>query len=338
MTSSKLMRTAAVLIAVLCATSAAAQNLDGTWLRLAVVGRGVRVDLADDSARANGVFRGRCYLLLKYDSTDNDYDGPTACEIARNVWAETSGGPSFTPFSDDRGGVASNSYVYYTNRAGQTVEGAGTHILTARFNRRGVLRRVLLSSYGEIHSNSTLKVGVSSFIGGYQVKGVSVKERRVPKAVVSMLGGTSASGSGTGTPTAGIANEILALVNAHRSNGTDCATAKSPVGPLTLNSALNASSERHALDMATNNFHDHRGSDGSSAGQRIGEAGFSGSGWGENIAAGYTTAAAVVDGWMTSPGHCNNIMNGSFAFLGAAHAFNASTTFGNYWVQNFGGS
>ncbi|MCY1014033.1 CAP domain-containing protein [Nannocystis pusilla] len=40
---------------------------------------------------------------------------------------------------------------------------------------------------------------------------------------------------------------------------------------------------------------------------------------GENIAAGYSTAAQVVNGWMTSTGHCNNIMNGNYKHLGVGY-------------------
>ena len=40
---------------------------------------------------------------------------------------------------------------------------------------------------------------------------------------------------------------------------------------------------------------------------------------GENIAAGNSTAAATMDQWMNSSGHCRNIMNGDFSDLGVGH-------------------
>lgn len=50
---------------------------------------------------------------------------------------------------------------------------------------------------------------------------------------------------------------------------------------------------------------------------------------GENIALGYTTPEAVVDGWMHSEGHRRNIMNVQFEKIGVGYADN------NGWVQLF---
>ena len=90
--------------------------------------------------------------------------------------------------------------------------------------------------------------------------------------------------------------------------------------------------------MATNDFFSHTGSDGSSPFDRIAAAGFTGSPQGENIAAGYASASATVDAWMTSEGHCRNIMDGAFVFMGGGFRFEAGSTYGNYWVQTFGGN
>ncbi|MEM7024401.1 MAG: CAP domain-containing protein [Pseudomonadota bacterium] len=137
----------------------------------------------------------------------------------------------------------------------------------------------------------------------------------------------------------GIAGTILALVNAERASGGQCGgNARSAVAPLALDPALSKAAAVHAHDMASNNFFSHTGSDKSNPFKRIAAAGFSGGPQGENIAAGYPSAASVVAGWMSSPDHCNNIMNAGFDFLGADHAFDASSAYGHYWVQTFGGS
>jgi len=57
---------------------------------------------------------------------------------------------------------------------------------------------------------------------------------------------------------------------------------------------------------------------------------------GENVAAGYTSAQSVVDGWMTSDGHCANIMNGYFEEVGVGYVYDGSSTYGYWWTQNFG--
>ncbi len=53
---------------------------------------------------------------------------------------------------------------------------------------------------------------------------------------------------------------------------------------------------------------------------------------GENIAKGYKTPAAVVDGWMNSSGHRANILNSSFTHIGVGYVAS-----GNYWTQMFVG-
>jgi uncharacterized protein YkwD len=68
------------------------------------------------------------------------------------------------------------------------------------------------------------------------------------------------------------------------------------------------------------------------------DAGYSGSPRGENIAAGYGSAAAVVAGWMASTGHCQNIMNAAFRSAGVGYATGASSQYGTYWTMNFGGN
>ena len=51
---------------------------------------------------------------------------------------------------------------------------------------------------------------------------------------------------------------------------------------------------------------------------------------GENIAMGYRTPEAVVDGWMNSSGHRANILNGSFTKIGMGYVAD-----GSYWTQMF---
>lgn len=51
---------------------------------------------------------------------------------------------------------------------------------------------------------------------------------------------------------------------------------------------------------------------------------------GENIAMGYRTPAAVVEGWMNSPGHRANILNASYTRIGVGYVAD-----GNYWTQHF---
>ena len=51
---------------------------------------------------------------------------------------------------------------------------------------------------------------------------------------------------------------------------------------------------------------------------------------GENIARGYATPQAVVNGWMNSSGHRANILNANYTHIGVGYVAQ-----GNYWTQMF---
>lgn len=151
-------------------------------------------------------------------------------------------------------------------------------------------------------------------------------------------GGNNDSGSDTGDSGNDAENqiktEILDLINQARSQGRNCGDTYFPaVNPLTWNSQLYQAARKHTEDMVTHNFFSHTGSDGSNAGDRILAAGYSWYTYRENIAAGYFSAQEVVSGWLSSPGHCRNIMNSSVTNMGAAKATGGS--YGMYWTQVF---
>ena len=132
--------------------------------------------------------------------------------------------------------------------------------------------------------------------------------------------------------------EVLSLVNDIRSKGATCGGVyKSPVPELEWNEQLARAAEDHSRDMADKNYFSHTSLNGRTFVTRITNAGYTGyTTLGENIAAGYSTANDVVNGWMNSPGHCNNIMNPSFKDLGVGYAYNSGSRYRNYWTQDFG--
>ena len=84
-----------------------------------------------------------------------------------------------------------------------------------------------------------------------------------------------------------------------------------------------------ALICKKNRLLEHTSSNGTTAGQRIIRAGYQWALYGENIAMGFENEKEVVSNWLTSPGHCANIMNASFRDMGAARA-------GKYWTLDLG--
>ncbi len=155
-------------------------------------------------------------------------------------------------------------------------------------------------------------------------------------------GGASSPGGGTSTgadATCALANfdaDALRLINQYRAAGASCGSRGSfaPVSALSAQAQLTSAAYGHSRDMADNNYFDHTSLDGRTLGTRVSAAGYAWSSVGENIAAGYGSVQAVVDGWMASDGHCANLMNPGFTQYGLACARNDASTYRLYWTLN----
>lgn len=131
--------------------------------------------------------------------------------------------------------------------------------------------------------------------------------------------------------------QVLKLVNAARAKGRYCGNEYyEAVPPLSWSAKLGAAALAHSRDMAKHNYFGHEGSDGSTVGTRARDEGYAWRRIGENVATGRAKPEQVVEGWLSSPGHCANIMNGSFTEMGAAYAVNPKSDTMVYWTQVFG--
>lgn len=131
--------------------------------------------------------------------------------------------------------------------------------------------------------------------------------------------------------------DVIVLVNEARASGGSCGGAVfGPAAPLSLNTSLRCSARVHSQDMAQQGFFSHTNLDGESPFDRMAMAGYDYTTAAENIAAGQLTPQAVMNGWMTSPGHCANIMNPDFEEIGVGAYENAAAEYPIYWTQNFG--
>lgn len=129
---------------------------------------------------------------------------------------------------------------------------------------------------------------------------------------------------------------LLDLVNSARRHGRTCGSAFYPrAKPLKYRTSLATAARRHARDMARTDYFDHNSRAGTSPGQRARRAGYHGA-TGENIAAGYRSVARTMHSWLASPGHCANIMSRRYKHLGIGYAYDASSRYRAYWVQDFG--
>jgi len=115
-----------------------------------------------------------------------------------------------------------------------------------------------------------------------------------------------------------------------RDNGARCGSTKMrSTSSLLWSCELANAADNHVSDMATNGFMSHKGSDGSTIGQRATKANYIWRKVAENVAKGFEVPNDVHRVWLASPGHCENIMNPSYSEMGAAKA-------GDYWVVMFG--
>ena len=120
-------------------------------------------------------------------------------------------------------------------------------------------------------------------------------------------------------------NEVVSLVNQQRTSRG--------LGTLSVDSALTKTATLKSQDMAKNNYFDHTSPTYGSPFDMMKQFGITYRTAGENIAAGQTSPAQVMDGWMNSEGHRANILNSSFTKIGVGVAQNAGGRY--YWTQQF---
>ena len=116
--------------------------------------------------------------------------------------------------------------------------------------------------------------------------------------------------------------EVVRLVNAiRRENG---------LGELTLNWELSRVARYKSQDMVDKGYFSHNSPTYGTPFQMMQAFGLSYRMAGENIAYGYSTPQAVVNGWMNSEGHRKNILNPNFTQIGVGYVSQ-----GHYWTQMF---
>jgi hypothetical protein len=137
-----------------------------------------------------------------------------------------------------------------------------------------------------------------------------------------------------GVAQADFESEVIELVNMER-EACNC-----NLHPLSYNQELTVAARRHSQDMGDRNYFDHTTPDGTQDGipfyERIIDAGYDYQSCGENIAAGYASPEAVVEGWMNSDGHRRNILDPDYCDIGVGYAAVDGSKYHHYWTQDFG--
>ena len=112
------------------------------------------------------------------------------------------------------------------------------------------------------------------------------------------------------------------------------ARAEAKLGPLTTNDKLVAAAKVQAKDMADHDKMAHEGSDGSTPDKRVKAQGYHFQIVGENVAMGQKTAAEVMQSWMESPHHKENILRPEFTEIGLACYVDPNGV--AWWCADFG--
>jgi uncharacterized protein YkwD len=152
------------------------------------------------------------------------------------------------------------------------------------------------------------------------------------------------TGNAAEAQTCGLPNfsaDILARVNAARAAGRSCGALGmfGPAAALAWNDLLTQAASGHSLDMAAQNYFSHTSLDGRTFSQRIDATGYSWQRLAENTAAGQTSVQQVVDDWLASDDHCENLMEPALRDIGVACApGSVSTTYRTYWTMDLGTS
>lgn len=127
---------------------------------------------------------------------------------------------------------------------------------------------------------------------------------------------------------------LLDRVNESRSQPRQCGDQHFDAAePLAWNCKLEDAALAHTKDMVELEFFSHRGPEGVRTGERVNDRGYRWWAVGENIAGGQSSVDQVVDGWLSSPDHCANIMSAEFTEMGAARIEVPGSQYSPLWTQ-----
>ncbi len=124
------------------------------------------------------------------------------------------------------------------------------------------------------------------------------------------------------TSISSIERAVLDLTNVERQ--------KAGLAALKVDPKLMDSARAKSKDMSTQNYFSHTSPTYGSPFDQMKAYGISYRSAAENIARGQRSAEEVVNGWMASPGHRENILSSNFTHIGIG--YDAS---GHYWTQQF---
>jgi uncharacterized protein YkwD len=228
--------------------------------------------------------------------------------------------------------------IWATGRTLNAATSGGTYAMTAgvfvRGSEQSLLERLRRTECRTVMDRSLQEVGLYQRGEDRWLVLASLGAMGAHAPATLALPAAASSGQAPGLLPAGLAQQALELVNEARAHGVRCGGRPfAPAPPLKLSGTLDGVALGHAADMAQHNYFEHEDLSGASPADRVRAVGYREKLVGENIAYGPQTVAEVVQGWLDSPDHCENIMDPRFAQMGIAEAPGRTVRHGLYWVQ-----
>ena len=135
-----------------------------------------------------------------------------------------------------------------------------------------------------------------------------------------------------------VVEQVLSYLNAFRARPQACGGRSfAAAGPLRWEARLEQAASGHAAELALGDQLNHLTANGRTLRERLRAHGYVAFRVGENLAAGQESLDEVLQTWISSAKHCENIMQPEFQEVALVCA-SGPGKYGRYWVMNFGHS
>ncbi|AFA50092.1 CAP domain-containing protein [Acetobacterium woodii] len=262
---------------------------------------------------SNGVISGTSGLGLRLEGIEIKLDSQlTDLGISYQTHIQNIGWEG-----DTEAGWKSNGETSGTSGQSLRLEGIQIKLTGADADQYDVYYQVHIQNYGWLDwAKNGESAGSQGF--SYRLEGIHI---------VVQTKGSVAPGT-TDTPfiqaSSPFEAQVLALVNQERASRN--------LGLVTSDPSLALAAQIRATEIIESFSHTRPNQ--SSCFTVLDEVGITYGLAGENIAAGYFSPEAVMNGWMNSEGHRANILNPEFEKLGVGYA-DSDSGYGHYWTQIF---
>ena len=186
------------------------------------------------------------------------------------------------------------------------------NILNPNFTEMGIGYEFLANDKGSVNYNhywtQVFGTPLSNSNNNSSVKGVS-SEKTTSADITSI---------NTSAKPPSFVQQLTGLINRERT--------EAGLDSLEVDKQLSQAARQHSKDMAINDYASYKGLDGSTPGERIEEAGYGSTTWGENIVLGSNDAEAIVDYLMKTGSRSNNILNPDFDDIGIGYKYLGNDT------------